>query len=85
MTIDKQADTQTPINSLMASRWSGRAYYPKRDVTNHQLLAIVEAARWAPSCFGDQPWCYIICHKSADPSAWQNAFDCLVEGNQQWQ
>ena len=82
--IDKQADTQTPINTLMASRWSGRAYDSKKDVTHQQLLAIVEAARWAPSCFGDEPWRYIVCHKSANAPAWQNALDCLVEGNQQW-
>ncbi len=25
-----------------------------------KLLAIMEAARWAPSCFGDQPWRFIV-------------------------
>ena len=68
----------------MTSRWSGRAYDSKRDVSNQQLLSIVEAARWAPSCFGDEPWRYIFCHKSAYIAAWQNALDCLVEGNKQW-
>ena len=47
-------------------------------------MSIVEAARWAPSCFGDEPWRYIVCHKSAYIAAWQNALDCLVEGNKQW-
>lgn len=82
--FDKKADTSVAINSLLALRWSGRAYDPARPVTREQLLALLEAARWAPSCFGDQPWRYIVCDRNADAPSWQRAFDCLVEGNQAW-
>lgn len=82
--FEKKAKTAVPINSLIASRWSGRAFDPDRPITPEQLLRLVEAARWAPSCFGDEPWRFIICDKSSDSGAWQLAFDCLSEGNKTW-
>ena len=44
----------------------------------------MEAARWAPSCFGDQPWRYLLWDRFTDPGAWQQAFECLAEGNRIW-
>jgi len=82
--ITKPARTQEPVNELLASRWSGRAYDPARDVEHRRLVSLMEAARWAPSCFGDEPWRYIVCRKSIDPDAWNRALACLSEGNQQW-
>lgn len=82
--FDKKAKTGVAINDLLARRWSGRAYDPARTVARNQLLALLEAARWSPSCFGDQPWRFIVCDRTADPAAWQRAFDCLMEGNQAW-
>ena len=82
--IEKKADTQIPINELIASRWSGRAFDPNRDISHAHIIALLEAARWAPSCFGDQPWRYILFNKSQNKSAWDAAFSCLAEGNQSW-
>jgi nitroreductase len=82
--IEKNADTQLKINTLIASRWSGKAYDPQREVTDKQILTMLEAARWAPSCYGDQPWRYIVCNKHTNDEAWQKALDCLSEGNQLW-
>ena len=84
MRINKPASTQTPIHELIAARWSGRAYDPSKTVDDEQLLAILEAARWAPSCFGDEPWRYLIWKKKADKKNWQRAYDCLAPGNQEW-
>ncbi|HKK15729.1 MAG TPA: nitroreductase family protein [Gammaproteobacteria bacterium] len=82
--FDKKAKTSIPINPLIASRWSGRAFDPDKSVAAEQLLRLVEAARWAPSCFGDEPWRFIICNKSTNPQAWQSALECLSEGNRAW-
>ena len=82
--IDKNAVTSTPITSLVARRWSGRAFDPARAVSRDDVIKLLEAARWAPSCFGDQPWRYLVWDRSGDAQAWQRAFDCLVEGNQKW-
>lgn len=82
--FDKKAETSVPINDLLARRWSGRAYDPDKAVSQEQILALLEAARWAPSCYGDQPWRYIVCDKHSNRPAWDKAFSCLAEGNQSW-
>lgn len=82
--MKKPAITQVPINELLAARWSGRAYDASKKVSAEQTLALLEAARWAPSCYGDQPWRFIVWDKNTDAAAWQKAFDCLVPGNQAW-
>lgn len=82
--MQKPAITQQPIHELIANRWSGRAYDASKLVTKDQLVSLLEAARWAPSCFGDQPWRYVVCNKAENLQAWQAAFDCLVPGNQSW-
>lgn len=82
--FEKRADTEAPVTDLVALRWSGRAYDPEREVARELLIALLEAARWAPSCFGDQPWRYLIWDRNEDAAGWQRAFDCLSEGNQAW-
>ena len=82
--FEKKVDSAVAINSLLARRWSGRAYDPLRAVAREQLLALLEAARWAPSCYGDQPWRYIVCDRNVDAASWQRALACLVEGNRSW-
>ena len=51
----KHADTAAPIHDLMATRWSGRAFDGSRLLAAEQVTALLEAARWSPSCYGDQP------------------------------
>lgn len=82
--MQKPAITQQPIHELIANRWSGRAYDASQGVSQAQVISLLEAARWAPSCFGDQPWRYVVCNKADNLQAWQAAFDCLVPGNQSW-
>lgn len=80
----KKAETATPIHELIARRWSGRAFDPDRMIGDTRILALIEAARWAPSCYGDQPWRYIICNKANNPVAWKTACSCLAPGNRSW-
>jgi len=82
--IKKQIDTIKPINNIIASRWSSVAFDSERPVSQEQLSTIIEAGRWAPSCFGDQPWRFIVCNKSTNEEAWKKLYDCLGEGNQPW-
>ncbi len=82
--MHKPAITQTPIHDIIANRWSPRAYDASKPVTQTQIIALLEAARWAPSCFGDQPWRFIVWDKNVDAQAWQQAFDCIVPSNQTW-
>jgi len=82
--MKKPAITQVPVQETIAERWSGRAYDASKKVSTEQTLALLEAARWAPSCYGDQPWRFIVWDKHADAASWQNGFDCLMPGNQAW-
>ncbi len=82
--FDKKANTVHKINELLANRWSGRAYDPDRSITQEVLETLLEAAQWSPSCFGDQPWRYIVFDKKLDQDNWKNAYDCLSPGNQSW-
>lgn len=80
----KLASTQVPINDVIARRWSGRALDPLRPVSREQLTALLEAARWAASCYNDQPWRFLVWDRNTDAASWQKAFDCLGEWNQKW-
>lgn len=82
--FNKEIETKAMIHELIAARWSGRAYDPERLLVRDQILALVEAARWAPSCYGDQPWRFIVFDKATNKSGWEKALACLAEGNQSW-
>src|SRR5215468_2099039 len=58
-TITKTANTDYPINELIAKRWSARAF-STRPVEKSKMSSILEAARWAPSSRTEQPWRYIV-------------------------
>lgn len=81
---NKFAATQVPVHDLIARRWSCRAFDASRAVAREQILALLEAARWAPSCFGDEPWRFVVWDRNNDAPTWHEAFDCLVEWNRNW-
>ena len=81
---NKTAATSEPIHDLIAMRWSPRAIDQQKPVERKKLISVLEAARWAPSCFGDEPWRYLVWDRFEDQKSWQQAFDCLAEGNQAW-
>lgn len=74
--------SDTNVHELLQKRRSGRAYDSTRAVTQADLTALLEAARWAPSGGNVQPWRYVIGHK--DDVAWDKLFALLAEGNRAW-
>lgn len=82
--LKKSIDTSAPIHSLFSQRWSGICFDPDRPVPHELLLSVAEAARWAPSCFGDEPWRFLVCSKTENLAAWDRAWTCLTESNQAW-
>ena len=82
MNDSKKAVTIPAIHPLLADRWSPYAF-SDRAVAEEDLLAILEAARWAPSSYNEQPWRYILARR-AEAEAFGKLLSCLVEGNQSW-
>lgn len=81
---DKKQDTEAKMHKLISSRFSCDNYDPERHVSREQILALIKAASWAPSCYGDQPWRFIIFDKQKDPISWDKALSCLVDDNRNW-
>ena len=82
MVMEKPAETQYPIHDLLRRRWSPRAFSDRR-VDPAIMRSLLEAARWAPSSYNEQPWSFIVATKD-DTAEFSRLLSCLVEGNIQW-
>jgi nitroreductase len=79
---DKRALTSVGIHDIIARRWSPRALDAEADVSETQLRALLEAARWAPSFGNTQPARYLVGVRGDD--TYKRILDVLAEGNRQW-
>ena len=80
--MEKTAKTKYPVHELLRRRWSPLAFSEQR-VDPETIGSLLEAARWAPSSFNEQPWSFIIATKD-DPTEYERLLSCLIEFNQQW-
>jgi nitroreductase len=78
--MEKPATPAHPILDALSHRWSGRAIDPSLPVSPEHVSSILEAARWSPSCFNEQPWRFIL-FDDRDPAAREDARACLAPGN----
>ncbi|HMG36428.1 MAG TPA: nitroreductase family protein [Blastocatellia bacterium] len=78
---DKPAPVVAPIDGLISHRWSPRAFEEGRQVEREKIISMLEAARWAPSCFNDQPR-YFVVFDGTDPAALTAARGCISPGNE---
>ena len=78
----KTAQTERPVHELIGKRWSPRAF-SRREVTEAQVISLLEAARWAPSSYNEQPWRFIVARKS-DPETYSKLAGSLMELNRLW-
>ncbi len=70
-----------PVEPLLVRRWSPRAM-SREQLTDAELSTLLEAARWAPSCFNEQPWRFLYAHR--DTQHWSLYLDLLADANQSW-
>jgi len=77
--VNKTAESRYPIHELIAERWSPRAF-ADRDVEREKLGSLLEAARWAASCFNEQPWSFFVAPRDRTED-FERLASCLVEGN----
>jgi nitroreductase len=78
----KAASNDYPIHDLLKRRWSPRAF-ADRPVEPDKLRSLLEAARWAPSSFNEQPWVFLVGTRDR-PEEYDRVLGCLVEFNQTW-
>ena len=77
-----RADTAVPVNEVIAVRRSPRSFDASASIANVDLVAILEAARWAASAFNGQPWRFYV-GKRGDSTFYQ-VLASLGEFNQVW-
>ncbi len=70
-----------PILDIFRKRWSPRAMSGE-PISDGQLMQLLEAARWAPSSFNEQPW--RVLYAKRDTPMWTTFFSLLMEANQAW-
>lgn len=78
----KPAETAYPLAEVIARRWSPRAF-AATDLAPEEIGSLLEAARWAPSCFNDQPWRFIVGRRGVGVTR-QLLLDSLTAGNRAW-
>ena len=64
--MSKTAITAAPIAPVLADRWSPRAYDASYEISQNELLSVLEAGRWAPSSNNLQPWFFSVAKRGDD-------------------
>ena len=80
--MQKSAQTSTPIHPLLAERWSPRGFDATAEITNTELLALLEAARWAPSSTNSQPWRFAVARRGE--ALFNQMVETLAGFNREW-
>lgn len=77
--MDKSANTSANLIAPIKERWSPRAFDANKTLEDTDLKEIFEAARWAPSCFNEQPWRFMAFGRDAEQRSVVES--ALNEGN----
>lgn len=80
--MNMPADLHFPLQQLIGDRWSPVAF-DGRSITREQLGSLLEAARWAPSSYNEQPWRYIVATHD-DAVEFARLLSCLADANAAW-
>jgi nitroreductase len=78
----KPAETSVPVATAIAERWSPRAFDETASITDQELTAWLEAARWAPTFGTPQPARDLV-GRRGDP-VFPRILATLNSGNQAW-
>jgi nitroreductase len=70
------------VHPLLSERWSPRSFDAGHTIGDDELLALLEAARWAPSASNTQPWRFLVGRRG--DTTYQHILDSLLPGNQAW-
>jgi len=79
--IEKTRKSAYGVNHMILNRWSPRSFSGE-DISDQDLFALFEAARWAPSSYNNQPWRFIYAKRNS--KHWDTILNLLVDFNKQW-
>jgi nitroreductase len=80
--MSKTPETSAPLTALLASRWSPRSYDQSHEISDQELLSILEAGRWAPSANNLQPWRFSVAKRGT--ALHEKVVAGLTGFNQSW-
>lgn len=80
--ITKPAVTSIPISEVIANRWSPRVFDESFELSDQESLALLEAARWAPSSNNSQPWRFVFSRRG--DQNFETVSKGLLGFNQSW-
>ena len=72
-------DPHSGVAAEFPARWSPRSF-KKTAIAQEDLAAIIDAARWAPSAYNEQPWRIL----TSTEDTFDTFLALLVEANQKW-
>jgi nitroreductase len=72
--------SEAEIDPMFLDRWSPRSFTGKL-IEQSRIKILIEAARWSPSCYNDQPWFFACASTKEDIALFAEA---LVDVNRQW-
>ena len=70
----------SPVDKLFLDRWSPRTFNPA-PLPPGTVPTLIEAVRWAPSCFNEQPWLIVW---GTTPEDRARILEVMNEGNRSW-
>lgn len=79
--VQKVRKNDYSIHPLIINRWSPRSMTGE-EMSKEELMPLFEAARWAPSSYGNQPWRFLYARKNT-PS-WPLFFELMGDFNKGW-
>mgnify|MGYP001564525252 CR=1 FL=1 len=80
MDIPNERKLQGEINEQFRDRWSPRAF-SSQPLSESEISSLFEAARWAPSCYNEQPWFFVFASKEEELEKMRTV---LLDGNRRW-
>jgi nitroreductase len=72
-------DPNPAVDPLFPQRWSPRSFV-KTAIAPEDLATVLDASRWAPSAYNEQPWRIL----TSTPETFDIFLGLLVEPNQKW-
>ncbi len=81
MTTANARESEHDIDPLFLERWSPRAFTGEA-LPEAELLAMIEAARWAASSYNSQPWRFLYALRGT--AHWDAFLGLLAESNRSW-